>query len=261
MRSPVIIHDERTSPVDLEEQIRGEGGVVEKCTTKGLGSFQGERTNSVTYLCVEPEALLHDSITLELIVEKVLLPGGKFLLKCPTFKTDQDLRAKVGRHLKWNGFTNVIVTETGITAENDNIEVESVPLPFMNKATNNTNAWKVSAEDGDDINEYDNEDELIDEDALLDEEDRKKPDPNSLKGPACGPESGKKKACKDCSCGYADELAGINNPKDTSTAKSSCGSCYLGDVFRCATCPYLGTPAFKPGEKVQLSDAMLGADI
>ncbi len=79
----------------------------------------------------------------------------------------------------------------------------------------------------------------------------------------------RKKACKGCTCGLADieaaENAGkpivmldgqidgsaivveksererlIEAAEKASKATSSCGSCFLGDAFRCASCPYLG---------------------
>ncbi|XP_031845902.1 cytokine induced apoptosis inhibitor 1 [Nomia melanderi] len=96
------------------------------------------------------------------------------------------------------------------------------------------------------------DEELIDEDELLDETDVLKPEASSLK--VCST-TGKRKACKDCTCGLAEELSGkITEEK---SVKSSCGNCYLGDAFRCASCPYLGMPAFKPGEKVVLPEAQL----
>lgn len=94
--------------------------------------------------------------------------------------------------------------------------------------------------------------ELMDEDELLDESDLIIP--STLAPGDC---STKKKACKDCSCGRAEEeeaqlLQTITVVKKK-TVVSSCGSCYLGDAFRCGSCPYTGMPAFKPGEKVLLS--------
>ncbi|PNI63761.1 CIAPIN1 isoform 3 [Pan troglodytes] len=112
--------------------------------------------------------------------------------------------------------------------------------------------WTLSANDMEDDSM-----DLIDSDELLDPEDLKKPDPASLRAASCG-EGKKRKACKNCTCGLAEELEKDKSREQMSSQpKSACGNCYLGDAFRCASCPYLGMPAFKPGEKVLLSDSNL----
>lgn len=67
------------------------------------------------------------------------------------------------------------------------------------------------------------------------------------------PKCVKKRRCANCSCSRSKEkTAELTSEKP----KSNCGSCYLGDAFRCDGCPYKGMPAFKPGEEFKFDDQM-----
>uniref|UniRef100_A0A0C9S4E9 Anamorsin homolog n=1 Tax=Wollemia nobilis TaxID=56998 RepID=A0A0C9S4E9_9CONI len=109
----------------------------------------------------------------------------------------------------------------------------------------------------------DDVDDLIDEDSLLTEEDMKKPEMPQVDD--CEVGKAGKKACKNCICGRVEMEEKQEKLQLTSdqleNPQSSCGSCSLGDAFRCATCPYKGLPPFKPGEKITLSGSFLTADV
>ncbi|KAG9317247.1 cytokine-induced anti-apoptosis inhibitor 1, Fe-S biogenesis-domain-containing protein [Chiua virens] len=122
----------------------------------------------------------------------------------------------------------------------------------------------------------------IDAESLLTTADRARPVPTCEPVNSGAPR--RKKACKNCTCGLAEieaeevksgkvvlldtdgvvEVGASNVEKErliaaakaAPKATSSCGSCFLGDAFRCASCPYLGLPAFNPGEKVEIDLGM-----
>eukprot|EP01006_Ploeotia_vitrea_P015276 TRINITY_DN43144_c0_g1_i1.p1 TRINITY_DN43144_c0_g1~~TRINITY_DN43144_c0_g1_i1.p1 ORF type:complete len:184 (+),score=16.49 TRINITY_DN43144_c0_g1_i1:2-553(+) len=113
--------------------------------------------------------------------------------------------------------------------------------------------------------DIDDNDELIDENDLVD--NFTKGDVNScgIDNPLNDAIPGKKRACKNCSCGLAEIEANeangnavkLNIDGSSVTPKPSCGSCYKGDAYRCASCPFLGKPSFNPGEEsviLQLQD-------
>lgn len=183
---------------------------------------------------------------------KVTKPKGKAVFK------DDSAAETVRANLLLSGFINIAAVGGNVfTAEKPNYEIGSAAKLSLGGAGANkakvAAVWKLDVDD--------DQDERIDEDELLDEEDKVKPSAESLR--VCGT-TGKRKACKDCSCGLAEELKAESKgavAAAAANAKSSCGSCYLGDAFRCATCPYLGMPAFKPGEKIQLSDTQMQADV
>ncbi|KFH49049.1 Fe-S cluster assembly protein-like protein [Hapsidospora chrysogenum ATCC 11550] len=147
-------------------------------------------------------------------------------------------------------------------------EAVAVPLKLGKKKTTVNKPVQINLDD------IDGDDDLIDEEDLLTADDRNK----IVQPPECRPAPGRRRrACKDCTCGLAERMAGEDGERqDKATADlnalklsadqlnddevdftvqgkvGSCGSCSLGDAFRCATCPYIGLPAFKPGEEVQI---------
>lgn len=104
----------------------------------------------------------------------------------------------------------------------------------------------------DDDNVDDNDADMIDEDVLL-EDDLLAPPP-AMNAKSSKNDAGRK-PCENCSCGRkeiweAEQKENTTEPEQPKqVASSACGKCNMGDAFRCASCPFLGKPAFKAGEE------------
>lgn len=119
--------------------------------------------------------------------------------------------------------------------------------------------WKLGADD-------DEDDDLIDEEELLGEDAQNGANDvrtgeriEADKGASCG---ATKKACANCTCGRAEgKVTKLTKEMIENPQSGGCGSCALGDAFRCAGCPYRGLPAFKVGEKISLPNDFLTDDL
>ncbi|GMI76093.1 homolog of yeast DRE2 [Hibiscus trionum] len=190
---------------------------------------------------------------------RVLMPGGVLVVygsSQPGTNEADAVMSAIERKLLLAGFSDgkcfrlkSVAQSFGVKATKPSWKIGS---SFAIKKKTVNNPLKIEMDDSD----------LIDEDSLLTEEDLKKPQLPPVGDCEVGTT---RKACKNCTCGRAEQeekvqkleltMDQLNNPQ------SACGSCGLGDAFRCSTCPYKGLAPFKLGEKVSLSGNFLTADI
>jgi hypothetical protein len=193
--------------------------------------------------------------TLDIFFEvfRILKPEGKFYC----FSSDRtfEISEKLSSNLTIAGFADTTITQDG----NDAVFISSKPN-WESGATQGISLKKKANVDW----SNNNNDELMDASDLLSEQDLIKPDLSSVSDCKTA-----KKACANCSCGRAEMETQDSIKKQKVTLEmlenpgvgSSCGSCGLGDAFRCAGCPYAGLPAFKEGEKIVLPDDYFQDDI
>ncbi|XP_076040711.1 cytokine induced apoptosis inhibitor 1 isoform X2 [Oratosquilla oratoria] len=252
-----VNHEEFQSLVSsLKNEVGKQGKVaVENCDMLKTSSHAGSSFDIVLSGVMPPFEMIY---TTELLAEllRVLKPGSKLVVRA---KGDERSLLRLAGFSQISEPHEVQLSDDQKAQTNSKVyevscakpsfEVGSSMKLSFGKPKPQANTWKIDLDD-DDI-------DLASPDDLLTEEDKAKPDPLSLR--VCGT-TGKRKACKNCVCGLKEELdeeAAGKAAAATKDFKSSCGSCYLGDAFRCASCPYLGMPAFKPGEKVKLTDSTL----
>uniref|UniRef100_A0A175YIY9 Anamorsin homolog n=1 Tax=Daucus carota subsp. sativus TaxID=79200 RepID=A0A175YIY9_DAUCS len=195
------------------------------------------------------------------LFSRVLRPGGQILFQTSQSTLDQVTTSSLQGKLLVAGYVDVQIGTMTLTVPSE------VSQPITVKAKRPS--WKVGSSFS--IKkamknlpklQIDDDMDLIDEDSLLSEDDLKKP-----QIPPVGDceVSNTRKACKNCSCGRAEAEQKVQKIGPTmdqlENPQSACGSCGLGDAFRCGSCPYKGLPPFKLGEKVSLSGNFLAADI
>ena len=197
----------------------------------------------------------HHSISLLGVIAGALAPGGRLIVQ------ESGPEHLLKKNLMLSGFTNPqSIDSTTLAADKPNWETGTKAAITLKKKTSApapvaTNTWTLNPSAADD------DEELVDEDDLLTAEDLQRPTTAAGQDDCEMGAGGKKKACADCTCGRADGEARKLTKEMIENPTSGCGSCALGDAFRCAGCPYQGLPAFEMGKKIELPSDFLLADL
>lgn len=152
---------------------------------------------------------------------------------------------------KMHGFLNINVNEEGV--------LQATKAALQSGGTSLKNRKKVvqapAAENPwENLDKANGSDEINEDDLMGDDQDISK-----VTAKFCG--DGDRimpgKPCENCTCGKKELMDGTITTEqlESGQVESSCGKCYLGDAFRCASCPFLGKPAFEAGDKVKLQNA------
>jgi len=252
---------------DIKAQI-GNGSVV--VGTQAEPNLQGVGDLSLDAVISRSPSPEEHNLSLFFAVYRVLRGDGTFACYEPlenrTFQNSETLKT----NLTLAGFLNPTISSNGGW-----IQVVA-KKPFWEQGTKQAIKIKKKAPQPTQppvqwSSEMTND--FMDEDDLVNPNDLVKPDMEKVRAD-CGTGKTSGKACKNCTCGRAQEeaQAGGAAKKTKLTLEmlenpgidSSCGNCALGDAFRCSGCPYRGLPVFKPGEKIILpedflvDDSMLG---
>jgi len=178
---------------------------------------------------------------------RALKPLGKLVVENVS---SRELGSSISTDLRIQGFEDIMCAKDPATGQRfvvgskpSNLSVGASAAITLPPGSGSGSKWSMDMADSD----------LVDEQALLDDADI----PVSETKLDCGTGAGgKKRACKNCSCGLAEREALENAsggadaaPIDPVAKASSCGGCYKGDAFRCSGCPFLGKPAFEPGQE------------
>jgi len=199
------------------------------------------------------------SLPLLLELYRVLRGDGVFSCYEPLENRSFEISENLKRNLTMAGFVSPKINVNGVFVEViskkpewETGTVQAIKIRKKNPVEKTPVAWTMPSETND----------LMDESDLIDASDKVKPDMVVIRAEFdCGTGATGGKACKNCTCGRAESEAKGEAPSkkiltldmlENPGVESSCGSCGLGDAFRCSGCPYRGLPAFKPGEKIVL---------